>query len=239
MDGSFPAGRLTRALDRSGSAQGGLDAGLTRWRPLRAAPSSMRSWTRTAWKGAHGAAAESLARGGAALVQLRAKNETDRRLCALAEEARDGARRGGALFVVNDRPDVALIVGADGVHLGQDDVPPADARRLLGDDVIVGLSTHSLAQLEAASREPVDYLAIGPVFATATKRDAEPVVGLELVRRARSATGLPLVAIGGIDLARAAQVTAAGADGVAVISALLEREDLEGAARAFLGALGR
>lgn len=186
---------------------------------------------------AAGDAAAALARGGAALVQLRAKDVTDRRLLALAEEVRDGARREGALFIVNDRPDVARLVAADGVHLGQGDVPPAAARAVLGEGAIVGRSTHSLAQLQDALREPVDYVALGPVFATSTKADTEPVVGVELLRRARALTERPLVAIGGIDLSRAADVVAAGADGLAVISALLDAPDLEQAARAFVQAL--
>ena len=186
---------------------------------------------------AAGPSAEALARGGAAIVQLRAKRAPDRRLVALAEEARDGARRGGALFVMNDRPDVALMVGADGVHLGQDDLSPAEARRLLGPGAIVGRSTHSLAQLRSAVDEPVDYVALGPIFATATKPDAEPVVGLEMLRAARALTALPLVAIGGIDLPRARDTVAAGATGLAVISALLDAPDLEQAARAFLSGM--
>jgi thiamine-phosphate pyrophosphorylase len=183
---------------------------------------------------AAGDAAEALARGGAALVQLRAKDVTDRELFALAGAAAEGAHRGGALFVVNDRPDVALMVGADGVHLGQDDLPPADARRVLGDDAIVGRSTHSLDQVRTALGEPVDYVAIGPVFPTATKANPDPVVGPELLREARALTGRPLVAIGGIDAARAVVAIAAGADGVAVISALTGAPDLERAARAFV-----
>lgn len=181
-----------------------------------------------------GAAAEALARGGAAIVQLRAKRVSDRRLYELCEEARDGARRAGALFVVNDRPDVASMLAADGVHVGQADLAPAEARRLLGPDPIVGCSTHSLDQLAAALREPIDYVAVGPVFATATKADADPVVGLDLVRRARGLTDLPLVAIGGIDGRRAPEVLAAGADGVAVIAALMDEPDLERAARSFV-----
>ena len=185
-----------------------------------------------------GDAAEALARGGAAVVQLRAKRVPDRRLFELAREARDGAGRGGALFVVNDRPDIALLLGA-GVHLGQDDLPPAEARLLLGADAVIGRSTHSLAQLEEAVREPVDYVALGPVFATATKGDAEAVVGLAMVRAARALTQLPLVAIGGIDRERAPQVVAAGADGLAVISALLDEADLARAAREFLAGMRR
>jgi thiamine-phosphate pyrophosphorylase len=188
---------------------------------------------------APGPSAEALARGGAAIVQLRAKRAPDRRLVALAGATRDGARRGGALFVVNDRPDVALMVGADGVHVGQDDLPPADVRRLLGPDAIIGRSTHSLAELRAAVVEPVDYVAVGPIFATATKPDAEPVVGLETLRAARALTALPLVAIGGIDRARARDTLSAGADGLAVISALLDAPDLERAARVFVSGMAR
>jgi thiamine-phosphate pyrophosphorylase len=184
-----------------------------------------------------GAAAEALARGGAAVVQLRAKGVPDRELLELSEDARDGARRAGALFLVNDRPDVALLVGADGVHLGQADLPPAEARRLLGDGAIIGHSTHSLAQLRAATSAPIDYAALGPIFATATKADAEAVVGLDLLRAARALTDLPLVAIGGIDHQRAPQAVAAGADGLAVISALLDEPDLERAARAFVAGM--
>jgi thiamine-phosphate pyrophosphorylase len=124
------------------------------------------------------------------------------------------------------------------VHLGQDDLPPSEARRLLGPDVIVGCSTHSLDQLDSALRQPIDYVAVGPVYATATKADAEPVVGLELVRRARVLTDVPLVAIGGIDRERAREVLAAGADGLAVIAALLDQDDLEGAARTFVAGMG-
>ena len=145
-----------------------------------------------------------------------------------------GARRGGALFVVNDRPDVALMVGADGVHLGQEDLPPAEARRVMGNDAIVGRSTHSLEQVRASLGEPVDYVAIGPVFQTASKANPDPVVGPELLREARALTDLPLVAIGGIDAARAVVAIAAGADGVAVLSALTDAPDLEQAARAFV-----
>jgi thiamine-phosphate pyrophosphorylase len=179
-------------------------------------------------------AAEALARGGAACVQLRAKDVTDRELFELARATAEGARRGGALFVVNDRPDVALLVGADGVHLGQDDVPPADARRVLGDGAIVGRSTHSLDQVRTALAEPVDYIAVGPVFPTASKGNPGPVVGPELLRAARALTDRPLVAIGGIDATRAALAIAAGADGVAVISALADAPDLEQASRAFV-----
>jgi thiamine-phosphate pyrophosphorylase len=184
-----------------------------------------------------GAAVADLARGGARIVQLRAKGVSDRVLFTLAREALSAARAAGMLFLVNDRPDVALMVGADGVHLGQDDLPPPEARRLLGPDAVIGWSTHSLEQLARAAAEPVDYVAFGPVFPTVTKRDADPVVGLDLLRAARALTDRPLVAIGGIDASRAALAIAAGADGVAVISALADAPDLEQAARAFVARL--
>jgi thiamine-phosphate pyrophosphorylase len=183
------------------------------------------------------AAVADLARGGARVVQLRAKGASDRVLFTLAQDALRAAREAGVLFVVNDRPDVALILGADGVHLGQDDLPPAEARRLLGAEAIIGWSTHSLEQLARAREEPVDYVAFGPVFPTVTKRDADPVVGLDLLRAARALTTRPLVAIGGITAGNARATAGAGADGLAVISGLLAAPDLAAAARAFVTAL--
>jgi thiamine-phosphate pyrophosphorylase len=182
-------------------------------------------------------AVAALARGGARILQLRAKDVEDERLLALAREGLAAARAGGALFIVNDRPDVALIAGADGVHVGQDDLDPADARAVVGPGALVGASTHDLAQLEAAAGAPVDYVAFGPIFPTRSKAAPDPVVGLELLRRARASTERPLVAIGGITRARAAEVAAAGADGLAVISDLLGAPDLEAAAREFVGTL--
>jgi thiamine-phosphate pyrophosphorylase len=184
-----------------------------------------------------GAVVAELARGGARIVQLRAKGVSDRVLFALAREGLGVARASSVLFIVNDRPDVALMLGADGVHLGQDDLPPAEARRLLGADAIVGWSTHSLEQLDHAAGEPVDYVAFGPVFPTATKRAADPVVGLAGLRAARARTVRPLVAIGGLTLQNARDAATAGADGLAVISALMSAPDLGAAARAWVGTL--
>jgi len=184
-----------------------------------------------------GAAVADLARGGARIVQLRAKGVSDRVLYTLAREALSAARAAGMLFLVNDRPDVALMLGADGVHLGQDDLPPADARRLLGAEAIVGWSTHSLGQLEDAALLPVDYVAFGPVFPTVTKRDADPVVGLDLLRAARARTTRPLVAIGGITAANARATAAAGADGLAVISGILAAPEPAAAVRALVAAI--
>lgn len=132
-------------------------------------------------------------------------------------------RQAGALFVINDRADVARLLDA-GLHVGQDDLPPAEARRLIGPDAVLGLSTHNPAQFRAALMEPVDYVAFGPIFPTATKENPDPVVGLgllpELAEQARR-SGRPLVAIGGITRARAHEVLAAGADSLAVISDLV------------------
>ena len=184
-----------------------------------------------------GTAVAALAGGGARIVQLRAKGLPDRRLFTLAAEAVAAAREADVLLVVNDRPDVARILGAAGVHLGQDDLPPREVRRLLPPGSIIGLSTHGLQQLDAAQDEPVDYVAIGPVFPTRTKANPDPVVGLETVGRARRRTRRPLVAIGGITAENARSVVEAGADGVAVVSALLNADDLTEAARALLARL--
>jgi thiamine-phosphate pyrophosphorylase len=173
---------------------------------------------------------DTLARAGARLVQLRVKGRADRPWLALARAALAAARASGAQLVVNDRADIARLVGADGLHVGQDDLTGADARRVVGPSMLLGVSTHHLDQLAEAARQPVDYVAIGPVFPTRSKDDPGPVVGLEMVRRARAATSLPLVAIGGITRANARDVVEAGADGVAVISDLLDAPDL---ARAF------
>jgi len=186
-----------------------------------------------------GGAVAALVAGGARVVQFRAKDLSDRRFLDLAAEALAAARAGGAALVVNDRPDVALILGADGVHLGQDDLDPHAVRTLLPPGTLLGVSTHTLEQLERAAGAPVDYLAIGPVFATRSKAAPDPVVGLEMVRKARALAAGTLVAIGGITEENARSVVEAGADGVAVISALLSQADLTAAGRRFTAALGR
>lgn len=161
------------------------------------------------------------ARRGMALVQLREKNLTSGEFYREAEQAVLVARHHGIKVIINDRVDIALAVGADGVHLGQDDLPVEAARRLLGNDVIIGLSTHNLAQAQQAARLPIDYLGIGPIFPTATKNSSNPAVhlaGLNAVRH--SVPGMPLVAIGGVNAANRNAVMAAGADAVAIISDL-------------------
>jgi thiamine-phosphate pyrophosphorylase len=169
--------------------------------------------------------AEQVARlcaGGAKLIQLREKRLSPRDFYQEAAAALRVAREHGAKLIINDRADLALALGADGLHVGQDDLPPEAARRLLGREAIIGFSTHSVAQAAAAAQMPLDYLAIGPVFATSTKENPDAVVGLDGLRQVREALGgeFPLVAIGGITTQNAPAVRAAGADSVAVISGL-------------------
>ncbi len=168
-----------------------------------------------------------LCEGGARLVQLREKHLPAREFYAEVLEALRVARLFGATLIINDRADVALLAGADGVHLGQDDMPPGAVRTLLGEGKIVGFSTHSVEQASEAARLPVDYVAIGPVFDTASKENPDPVVGLEGVRSVRAAVGdaFKLVAIGGVTLETAPAVLEAGADSVAVIGALVKTSD--------------
>ncbi len=176
---------------------------------------------------------------GVRCLQLRAKSWGSGAMIELAAAMVADATQADALVIVNDRVDVAAICGAHGVHVGQDDLPPVDARRLVGADAIVGFSTHNDAQLHAGLDQPVSYLAVGPVFRTQTKATGYGAVGLELVARASAMAhqkSLPLVAIGGITLDQAAVVIAAGADAVAVIGDLLTG-DPEARARAFLQAL--
>jgi thiamine-phosphate pyrophosphorylase len=167
-----------------------------------------------------------LADGGARVVQLREKHLSPREFYREAEEALRVARVRGVKLIVNDRADIALALGANGLHLGQDDMPPEAARALLGEDAIIGFSTHNIAQAIEAAHLPVDYVAIGPVFTTSSKTNPDPVVGLEGVARVRGAVGrIPLVAIGGITRENARDVLEAGADSVAVIGALLMPAD--------------
>jgi thiamine-phosphate pyrophosphorylase len=184
------------------------------------------------------ALADAILAGGARLLQLRAKRATTGELIDLGRAVRERAERAGAPLILNDRADVARLIGC-GVHLGQDDLPPAAARALLGPDAVIGFSTHDLAQLDAAVREGIaDYLAYGPVFATRSKANPDPVQGLDALRAARARCPLPLVAIGGITAETIAAVRAAGADAVAVIGAIAGADDPTAATRA-LGAAAR
>jgi thiamine-phosphate pyrophosphorylase len=157
---------------------------------------------------------------GAAILQIRHKGHWSRDVFAEAAETARAAREAGALLIVNDRADMAMLLGA-GLHIGQDDLSPRDARRLIGPDAVLGFSTHNAAQLAAAGGEPVDYVAFGPLFPTSTKENPSPVTGVNELARLRRLAGQPLAAIGGITLATARDVFAAGADSVALISALL------------------
>jgi len=175
--------------------------------------------------------------GGADVLQLRDKNIPDDQLLALAAELRGLADETNRIFIVNDRPDIAAIVGADGVHLGQHDLPIAETRRLLRPGAIVGRSTHSLAQAKAAVNEGADYISVGPIFETDTK-DAGPVVGVEMLREISQAVPLPIVAIGGIQADTAEGVMAAGASLVAVCSAICGSEQPRAATEAIRKQLG-
>ena len=168
-------------------------------------------------------AAAQILEAGARVLQFRHKSHWTREVFALAESIAALARQAGAIFVVNDRADFAALLGA-ALHLGQDDLPPAEARKIVGPGTMIGFSTHNESQLRGAAAEPVEYLALGPMFATASKHNPDAVVGIEELRRLRPLTSLPLVAIGGITLANARQALEAGADSVAVIGDLFPED---------------
>jgi thiamine-phosphate pyrophosphorylase len=182
--------------------------------------------------------ARAMLAGGARLLQLRLKASATGALLATAERMRDLTAAAGATLIVNDRADVARACGADGVHLGQDDLPIEAARQVLGPAAIIGFSTHSETQLAAARARGADYLAFGPIYATTSKSKADPVLGCERLRAARALTTGPLVAIGGITAATAPAVLAAGADAVAVIGALVRAPDVERATAELLAIVG-
>jgi thiamine-phosphate pyrophosphorylase len=170
----------------------------------------------------HAEQIDRLIAGGAMLIQLRDKHAAPRDFYRQAEAALQIARAHKVQLIINDRVDVALALGADGVHLGQTDMPVDVARRLLGESVIIGVSTHNLAQAELAANMPVDYVAFGPIFKTLTKENPDPIAGLEALRAVRTILGtLPVVAIGGITLANAEEAWRAGADAVSSIAALV------------------
>jgi len=165
---------------------------------------------------------EKLIEGGAKFIQLREKYASAREFYKSAESALKIARKHNVKIIINDRVDIALALKADGVHLGQDDLPPAEARKILGEKAIIGFSTHNVEQAIAAVRMPIDYLAIGPIYTTKTKENPDAIVGLEGLRKVREATGnFPLVAIGGINLENLREVYDAGANSAAIISNLI------------------
>ncbi|MFN0123125.1 MAG: thiamine phosphate synthase [Blastocatellia bacterium] len=184
---------------------------------------------------------------GVKLIQLRDKEANPRELFEAARACLPLAHAAGARLLINDRADIAMTANADGVHLGQDDLSVEDARALLGPDKIIGVSTHNLDQFRQALYTSADYIAIGPVYATATKQNPDPVTGPEMIRAARALTSKPIVAIGGITPERATEAITAGASMIAVISALYPageildldtKPDISGSARAFLEILG-
>jgi thiamine-phosphate pyrophosphorylase len=165
-------------------------------------------------------AASAFLEGGAGILQIRHKGHWGRETFDAARVVARLCAEAGADLFVNDRADFALLLGA-GLHVGQDDLSPRDARKLLGPDLPIGFSSHNVNQLCAAGGEPVDYVALGPIFATGTKQNPDPIVGVEELQRCRSLIEKPLVAIGGITLHNALDVLRAGADSVAVIAGLL------------------
>ncbi|MGH9816671.1 MAG: thiamine phosphate synthase [Candidatus Acidiferrales bacterium] len=183
--------------------------------------------------------AVTLAEAGVELIQYRDKHSPSQILLSLSQQLVAEMRPRGVCLVVNDRADVAAVAGAAGVHVGQDDLPVEEARRVCGPWRWVGVSTHAEEQVGAAAGTSADYIAVGPVFETATKANPVPVVGLELIRRARAITEKPIVAIGGITVERAGDVYAAGADALAVASDILNHADIGKRAQAYIELAGR
>ena len=174
------------------------------------------------------------AEAGATLFQYRHKTASMKDAYVEASALRQAAAKAGALFIVNDRCDLALAVDADGVHLGQGDLPLALARKVMGPSKLIGISTHNSDQVREATAGKPDYLGFGPIFKPSSKLDHDPVVGIEGLRAMRRLTSLPVFAIGGIQIDQAGEVMRAGANGVAVISAILKAPDIRQAVKAFL-----
>jgi thiamine-phosphate pyrophosphorylase len=181
-----------------------------------------------------GGLAEQLYDAGVRLFQYRDKKAPAGEQLRAAEELTGRLIPRGASLIVNDRPDVAVLAGASGVHLGQEDLPVEDGRAILGAARVLGVSTHNEEQFRAALRTSADYIAVGPIFATGSKANPDPVVGTALLKRLRPLTEKPIVAIGGITLERAGEVIEAGADSVAVISDILRAHDPAERARRFV-----
>ncbi len=174
----------------------------------------------------HAEQVKRLIEGGATFIQLREKYASPKDFYEQAKEALKIARKHDVKIIINDRVDIALALGADGVHLGQEDLPPEFARKILGEKAIIGFSTHNLKQAADAVKLPIDYLAIGPVFATKTKENSDKIIGVEGVRNVHEIIkDFPLVAIGGITAENFQEVLSAGADSVAIISGLLSKPD--------------
>jgi thiamine-phosphate pyrophosphorylase len=175
--------------------------------------------------------AQGLLEGGVLVLQLRLKRQNGQKALKSARAVVKMCEAHGAVCLVNDRPDLALMSGAHGVHLGEDDLPPADARRILGEKPLIGVTVRDLAMAKAARAEGADYVGLGPIFATRTKRLVAPALGLDGLRQIAAASPLPVVAIAGIGLENIAQVAAAGAHGAAVLSEALSAVDIAGRTR--------
>ena len=174
--------------------------------------------------------------GGVGMIELRDRNIPPNVIDRSGQTFRRVANTYSALFIVNDDPHLALELSADGVHVGQDDTDPAEARGIVGPDAIVGLSTHSREQIEAAASEPVDYISVGPIWETPTK-EGRPATGLELIETAAEIATVPWFAIGGIDPGNVDEVTAAGAERICVVRAIRDADDPRGAAKALYDAV--
>jgi thiamine-phosphate pyrophosphorylase len=181
--------------------------------------------------------AASLAEAGVRLLQYRNKSAPARQYLESSRALAETLVPRGVSFFVNDRPDVAFLAGASGVHVGQEDLDVEQTRRVIGRDRLVGVSTHNLEQFDRAATSSADYIAVGPIFGTSSKANPEPVVGLAFLRRVRGLTEKPIVAIGGITLERAAGAIEAGADSVAVISGILSAADPVQRARQYITTL--
>jgi thiamine-phosphate pyrophosphorylase len=174
--------------------------------------------------------------GGVGMIELRDREHPRRAIERSGRTFRRLANTYGALFIVNDDPHLAVELSADGVHLGQDDMDPAEARKVVGPDAIIGLSTHSREQIEAAGEQPVDYISVGPIWETPTK-EGRPATGLELLRDAAQVSPRPWFAIGGIDTENVSQVTAAGAERLCVVRAIRDAENPRAAADSLFAAV--
>jgi thiamine-phosphate pyrophosphorylase len=189
--------------------------------------------------GADASVARILAGAGVELIQVRDKKASTRKIYDASKRLAETLAPAGVRIIVNDRPDIAAMICAGGVHVGQDDLPVEAARKICGSARWVGVSTHNMEQLRAATRTSADYIAVGPIFPTATKEKPDPVVGLEFLRAARQLTKKPLVAIGGITIESAEAVFGAGADSVAVVRDLVEAGDPAKRAREYLAIAAR
>jgi thiamine-phosphate pyrophosphorylase len=173
----------------------------------------------------HAVQACRLIEAGAKLIQLREKRLSPKEFYSETLAAIEIAHEKGVKIIINDRVDISLLAGADGVHLGQDDLPPVEARKILGPDAVIGFSTHNIDQVREARELPIDYIAFGPIFPTSTKENRDPVVGLDALKQVRQLVAhLPLVAIGGINAENLRSVLTAGADAVAAISDLYRKD---------------